>query len=113
MQSPTQPRWDAQLAQRIVGSKILIGITLRDPDQSADAPGEQLQMHGVVISADPKTGFEVKLQGNRAGETYALPPDPQAIEEAQPGEYRLRCTGEIVIDPDFVSTWNIWRGWDA
>ncbi len=40
-----------------------------------------------------------------SGGHYDLPPDVRTFEEARPGEYRLRSTGEIVVDPDFTSTW--------
>lgn len=28
-----------------------------------------------------------------------------ALKVARRGEYRLKATGEILVDPDFVSTW--------
>lgn len=30
-------------------------------------------------------------------------------KKAPRGEYRLHSTGEIVADPDFLSTWNLYK----
>jgi hypothetical protein len=36
------------------------------------------------------------------GEIFTLPPAPEAYEPAPPGEYRLKTTGEVVVNPDFT-----------
>jgi hypothetical protein len=41
------------------------------------------------------------------GEEFNLPPDTRAIEIASAGEYRLRTTGEVVMDPDFTAMFSI------
>ena len=43
------------------------------------------------------------------GEILGLPPDLSSTRIAPPGEYRLRSTGEVVVDPDYLTTWNINR----
>ncbi|MDB5430751.1 MAG: hypothetical protein JWP35_1867 [Caulobacter sp.] len=94
--------WDAPLAQTLVGKTVLIGITY------VDASGAILRLkefHGVIAEADPKKGIRVELAGKSAGQTYWLPPDTRGLHPAAPGEYRLKSTGEIVIDPDFTTEW--------
>lgn len=98
------PAWDEGLAAYAPGRYVIIGITY------LDAEGvflRQAQMHGVIESADPRQGFAVALRGARDGETYTLPPDPRGFQPADPGEYRLRETGEVVVDPDLLSTWTL------
>ncbi|SRR6266480_5059619 len=102
----SRPAWDSALAASLVGKYVLIGLTYCDHN---DKLIEQKQIHGMIIKADAKDGFAVKLEGQKAGEIYWLPPDPRAFQDARPGEYRLRSTGEIVVDPDFVSNWTINR----
>jgi hypothetical protein len=46
---------------------------------------------GIVISCDPD------------GRLFVLPDDPSWIEKAPPGEYRLRSTGQVVTDPDYIA----------
>lgn len=41
------------------------------------------------------------------GEILSLPSDLRAIEPAPEGEYRLHSTGEVVVNPDFLSTWTV------
>ena len=41
------------------------------------------------------------------GEIFTLPPDPRAYVPAPPGEYRLKATGEVVVDPDFTCTFDV------
>ena len=38
---------------------------------------------------------------------FQLPPAPSVYYVAEPGEYRLRSTGELVVNPDFVTTWEV------
>ena len=56
----------------------------------------ELRRRRDEVSADAD-GVIVRLEGQRLGETYALPPDFEAFDRAAPGEYRLRSTGELVI----------------
>lgn len=50
------------------------------------------------------TGLRWSLR-ERALETYWLPSDLDAFDSAAPGEYRLQSSGEVVINPEFITTW--------
>lgn len=41
------------------------------------------------------------------GEPALLPADADAYEPAAAGEYRLKATGEVIQNPDFVTTWQV------
>jgi hypothetical protein len=98
----SRPAWDDARAQAMVGSHVLVGLTRIGPT------GDRYeQMFGTVRSASAATGFEIELAGSRKGETYWLPPHIDAFESAPPGEYRLKSTGEVVLDPDYLATWTI------
>jgi hypothetical protein len=81
----------------MMGKVLLVGVTYVDAD---DEVVEQLQVAGRVISVDPLVTIE-----RTGAEPFTLPPDRQAFDRGAPGEYHLRATGEVVVDPDFVSTW--------
>lgn len=98
------PRFDGKLTQSMVGKRVLIGLTYYD---HMGTVVEQKQMHGTIISASARDGFAIELKGMDQGKIYWLPPDPAAFHEAEPGEYRLRSTGEVVTDPDLLCTWEI------
>jgi len=100
--SDNPPDWDELLAERLHGARVLVGLTYRKPDGD-----DLLQFFGTVSEVHPREGIMLELEGSRAGETYRLPPDLRAFHPAPPGSYRLRQTGEMVIDPDFTSTWEI------
>ena len=36
-----------------------------------------------------------------------LPADPSGYEKAAAGRYVLSTTGEAVVDPDYVTTWDL------
>jgi hypothetical protein len=36
-----------------------------------------------------------------------LPADYAAYDEAAPGRYVLAATGETVVDPDYLTTWDV------
>ena len=44
------------------------------------------------------------------GSTLILPGDLSSTRIARPGEYKLRSTGEVVTNPDFLATWNFVEG---
>lgn len=86
--------------ENILGKVMLIGITCYNPDNKIV---DQKQIWGKVEFAN-SDGICVRLS---TGELFKLPPDLRSTVEAQPGEYRLRSTGEVVKDPDLITTWNI------
>jgi len=90
----------------LIGKRVLVGLTFVSAD---DEVLEQEQFVGTVVSADAEDGVELQLDD---GSRRTLPPDLDAFEEAAPGDYRLRSTGEVVTDPDFLSTWTLRHGAD-
>ena len=52
-----------------------------------------------IVRLAPNGGLVVERTG---GGEVELPPE---FEDATPGEYRLRETGEVVVNPDFLATW--------
>jgi len=97
------PEFDLDLAQSYVGRTILVGITYLSHD---DKLLGQQQLHGTITSAD-RNGIVIALAGKRAGQSWTMPPSLEGIQRASPGEYRLRETGEVIVDPDLLSTWTI------
>lgn len=84
------------------GRTVLITLSHEDA-QGAICKREQIW--GEIVGFDPQNGFLIQLAGSRRGETYRLPPDPRGLRVARRGEYRLKSTGEVLLDPDFTSTW--------
>ncbi|MCO8251911.1 hypothetical protein [Comamonas thiooxydans] len=97
--------WDATLANTLPGQLVLVGLAYFDV--GAEEPFEQQQLLGRVVHADERKGILLSLEGQRAGEQFHLPPDTRSFRKAEPGEYRLRTTGEVVVNPDFTVTFSI------
>ncbi|WP_414464246.1 hypothetical protein RLW55_05800 [Hyphomicrobium sp. B1] len=100
-----RPAWDDDEGQRLVGKIVLVGITYMEPDYETVI--RQEQYFGTIVSADSMRGFQIDCMGGLAGTTKFLPPDLRSLRAAAPGEYRLRSTGEIVVNPDVISTWTL------
>lgn len=86
----------------LVGRRVLFSV------RYVDADGEQVSRYqacGTVTAADPEEVVVIDVPG--LDEPFTLPPAPEAFEAAAPGEYRLRETGEVVVDPDYTSTWTV------
>lgn len=83
---------------RLIGARVLVGITYRDGERSSS-----IQRYGTVTRCSDEV-IEIASPG---GETFTLPPAPESFSPAPPGEYRLRSTGEIVTDPDYLATWTV------
>lgn len=102
---PFPEPWNAEAAEWLVGKYVLIGVAYVSPK------GERVgQYHGRIASADPKAGITVECAGACAGDTLVLPPATSWFGHAEPGEYKLKTTGETVVDPDVLSTWRIEEG---
>ena len=70
---------------------------------------EQKQFWGTVVSAN-NDGIKIR-QSN--GEFFNLPPDLSSTEPAPQGEYKLKSTGEIIINPDYFATWSLYKPEDS
>lgn len=92
-------QFDDQFAAELLGTDVLAGVTMVD---YAGKVMERRQFHGRVVEASVKDG--VTLVDAEGGEHW-LPLDPEAYEPAEPGEYELRSTGQIVVDPTWVTKW--------
>lgn len=85
--------------EELLGKTVLVGITDYDP---AGNPVSQTQFFGRVEKVNGE-GFWVRKQD---GSDFWLPPDLSSTQPAPPGVYRLRSTGEVIENPDFLSVWN-------
>jgi len=93
---------DQDMVASYIGKHVLIGMTYLDNDESVI---EQQQFHGIIDRINEQEGIVVRLQSSN--EEYRMPPDLNALHVAPKGEYRLRGTGEIVVDPDLLTTWTV------
>jgi hypothetical protein len=85
----------------LVGKHLLIGLTYLDAEER---PVRQVQLHGRIIQAD-ESGLVIERADT--GKRFALPPQWDSLQVAAPGDYRLRSTGEVVVNPDLLTTWTV------
>ncbi|MCZ2498113.1 hypothetical protein GN316_15210 [Xylophilus sp. Kf1] len=98
-----EPHFDDEKAATIIGKRMLVGVTYRTHDEEVTGLD---QFHGVIMRANRDEGIILRLNGS-GGERW-VPPDLSRLEQAPPGEYRLKATGEVVVDPDFISMWTVY-----
>jgi len=79
---------------------VLISLRVRDGNEVVD----YRQIRGTLMRLDAELGVQVTLAN---GQTFWLPGDPEAFEVAGPGEYRLRGSGEVVVNPDLLTVWSV------
>jgi hypothetical protein len=97
--------WNQDDADWLVGKYALIGITHVAAD--GETVTGQDQYHGRIESADSEKGIEMVCEGRWSGQKMMLPPDLAAFHPAEPGEYRLKSSTDVVIDPDVLGSWSI------
>ncbi|RYH65960.1 MAG: hypothetical protein EON54_05395 [Alcaligenaceae bacterium] len=97
-----EPHFDEDEAKAIIGKRLLVGVTHRNGQD--EVMGLE-QFHGEIIRASREAGIILRLS---SGEERWLPPDLSRLESADPGEYKLKASGELVIDPDLLSTWTVY-----
>jgi hypothetical protein len=85
----------------LLGKYVLIGITRISAEGDLLEEGE---CHGRIALVDPDLGIRIVLSD---GEVLTLPPDLDSFRDANPGVYRLRSTGEEIVDPDLTTVWTI------
>jgi hypothetical protein len=91
----------ARAPYSLLGKYVLIGVTRIAADGTFLERGER---HGRIALVDQDAGIRIVLAD---GEVLTLPPNPDAFHDAKPGIYRLRSTGEEVVDPDLTTVWTI------
>ena len=90
-----------QLQMFLKGKVFLIGLTFLDADNN---PVEDYETSGTVeeLTDEGMLVFK-KADGNR----FQLPYEPQTVHTADKGHYREKETGNIIVDPDFMTIWKI------
>jgi hypothetical protein len=94
--------YNPERAKAVTGKSVIVGITVLDHDERVVS---RTEMHGEIVRVSEAEGIVIQLAGS--DETYALPPDTDALKDASPGSYTFRSTGEIVVDPDLMTTWTV------
>ena len=85
--------------EEFVGHTALVGITYLNCDKSVR---EHLQYHGTVVRVD-EDGWLVLARPKCEGE-FRFPP---VLHVAKGGHYRLKSTGEEVVNPEFIGTFTV------
>ena len=88
--------------QSILGKYMIIGITYLNKKGNII---KREQFYGKVIISDERRGIVIRRE--KTGEELEFPPILDSIEKAKPGEYTLISTGEVIMNPDLLSTWII------
>ncbi|HYD48300.1 MAG TPA: hypothetical protein VEB21_08135 [Terriglobales bacterium] len=96
--------YNEALAVSLIDKRVLIGITYVD---EIGHPLERQQFCGIIIRVDRAAGVTVRLDGT--GREVQLPPKLRSFRPAPPGEYELSSTGQVVTNPDLLSTWTLRR----
>lgn len=85
-----------------MGRRLLVGVSFRTPD---GVLLRQEQYCGPVLEV--VDGVVVVDRPGDEGGPAELPADAQAYDPAPRGRYVLGITGDVVVDPDFVTTWDV------
>jgi hypothetical protein len=93
---------DQALAASYIGKHLLVGVTYLDHNEHML---EKEQFHGDIVRINEHEGIVIKLRDS--GNEFKLPPQVETLRPASPGEYQLRATGEVVVNPDLVATWTV------
>ena len=104
MSEPYVPNLDftEEQVRELIGKRILVGVTHRNMN---DEVASLEQFHGTVDRISRDEGLVLKLP---TGGERIIPPDLSRLEPASAGKYRLKATGETVVDPDFTAMWTVY-----
>jgi hypothetical protein len=91
---------DESVASDFVGKVILLGVTYEN--SLGEVTGQQ-QWSGTIKTYSNTLGIQIDLDDS--DEFCAIPPMAEAISKAPEGEYRLRSTGKVIVNPAYLATW--------
>lgn len=94
---------DQQRAATMLNKHLLVAISYLNSDDSIRAVE---QYHGPILRINNKEGLVFMRMDN--GKEMSLPPDLDAYEVAEEGEYGLKSTGEVISNPDLIAAWSIY-----
>ncbi len=89
------------LRTELPGKSLFVALTFVD---YSGALLDQYQTSGTVESLT-EDGFILLRQTD--GSLFRLPADSDYIRAAEPGEYRERNTGRLILNPDFLGQWEV------
>jgi len=90
-----------KIQETLINKTILVGITYLDSNYEIV---DKKTFCGIIKSVNNDS---IDIRINRTGEIFSLPPDVESIKEAQKGCYHIYETGEKILNPDYVSMWEI------
>ena len=96
------------VASDLEGATVLVGITHVAKDGSVS----QEQHSGVASIVEHENVTLIELACDD-GEVREYPFDTRSLSIATPGEYRLKDTGRIVVDPHYLMTWEVEQRLDS
>lgn len=91
---------DQAVAGTMLNKSILVGITYVTEN---DKFISQKEFFGTIARINKEEGIVIKLANSN--EELKLPSQLDQIEEAEPGEYQLSSTGQVITNPDYLTTW--------
>lgn len=89
------------LRSQLPGKSVFVALTF------VDVSGELLDQHQTTGTVDRITEDGFLLLRQPDGSHFRVPADPEFIRVAEPGEYRVRNSGQRVQNPDFLAMWEI------
>src|SRR3954447_12297549 len=92
----------AERLQHLVGARLLVGVNVRAPDGSVL---DREQFCGRVLEV--ADGVVVVERPHAPDDPAVLPADPGNYRGAPPRPLRARAHGGDVVDPDYLTTWDV------
>ncbi len=87
--------------KNLIGKSIIIGITFLDDNHERAG---KYQTHGVIKEITPDGLIRIAREDM---EIFQIPFGKNAIQKAAKGEYIEKETGMTIVDPDYLSVWEV------
>ena len=84
-----------------VGKHLLVSLTYVASTGTVD---HKVQFHGIITRINEAI---IAVDRQDTGEEFTLPADLSALKVAAEGEYRLKPSGDVVVNPDYLAVWTI------
>jgi hypothetical protein len=91
-----------------IDKTVIAGITEFVTDENGTRKiAKKYQIFGDIVRVSISEGIVLKLKNQKIGEEFILPPDLTMLQPAPPGNYKFRSSKENIINPDYMTIWEV------
>jgi hypothetical protein len=92
---------DSSIVDAMIGKYVLVGVNRCSQNGTVISTE---QVHGKILRITDDEGLVISTADSNE---FSLPPLLGCYQSAEEGTYTLESTGEQIVNPDYIATFNV------